>query len=109
MKERGLIEAIERLIASSGGKHLIVVISDLCGIMNLDLLTRGVRLALIRGNRIKFIVPFTPSFYQRGQGLSQKYDVLKELFTSAERDERRRIISKLRSLGVEVEMTRPHP
>lgn len=108
MKERGLVEALEQLVTQSSGKHMIVVISDLCGIMNLDMLTRGIRLALVRGHRIKFIVPFTPAFYGEGKDLSPKYDVLKGLFTSAERQERMRIVTELRSLGVAVEFSQPH-
>ena len=107
MKERGLVDALERMVSSSKGKHYVVIVSDLCGIMNLDLLTRGIRLALLKGNKLKFIVPFTPAFYQSEGTVSRKYNVLKDLFTSAERDERMKIVDRLRSLGVEVEFTTP--
>lgn len=108
MKERGLVGAIERLVASSRGKHLILIVSDLCGIMNLDLLARGLRLALIKGNRVKVVVPFTPAFYDDAEApLTPRYDVLKELFTSAEREERMRVVRRLRSLGVDVEFSAP--
>lgn len=107
MKERGLVESIEQIVRSNRGKHMIVVITDLCGIMNLDLLTRGVRLATLKGHRLKFMVPFTPSFYDPLEHASaSKYQVLRDLFTSAEREERERIIQRLRSLNVEVEWVR---
>ena len=107
MKERGLVDALERMLSSTRGKHQVIVVSDLCGIMNLDLLSRGIKLALIKGHRIKFLVPFTPAFYAASEVISPKFDVLKELFTSAEREERLRIVTKLRALGVQVEFTMP--
>lgn len=108
MKERGLVESIERLVSTSKGRHIIVVISDLCGIMNLDLLARGIKLAMIKGHRFKFIVPFTPA-YSDADPLTtgDTYEVLRQLFTSAERDERLSVVKKLQSLGVEVEWTSP--
>lgn len=108
MKERGLVDALEKIVATSKGRHQIVVISDLCGIMNLDLLSRGVKLSAIKGNRLKFLVPFTPSFYEDyDEQMTDRYRVIKELFTSAERDERMLAVDRLRSLGVEVEFITP--
>lgn len=110
MKERGLVEALEHLMAHTKGRHAVVVISDLCGIMNLELLTRGVRLVQTRGSTLRFVVPFTPAFYDEAllsSGYDKKYKVLKELFSSAERQERMRIVDTLRALGVQVEFTGP--
>ncbi len=107
MKERGLVDALERVIATSKGRHEILVVTDLCGVMNLDLLSRGVRLAKLKGNTLRFLVPFTPAFYEPRLDSTRRYRVLKELFTSAERDERALIVDELRKLGVRVEMTHP--
>ena len=86
---------------------MIVVISDLCDIMNIDLLARGIKLCLIKGHRLRFVVPFTPAFYAHEGAHTEKYDVLKRLFTSAEKEERLAIIDRLRAMGVEVEIARP--
>ena len=76
--------------------------------MNLDLLSRGVKLSLIKGNRLKFLVPFTPAFYDPSkEDDSRRYKVIKELFTSAERDERMLAVERLRGLGVDVELLKP--
>ncbi len=107
MKERGLVDALERVVATSKGRHEILVVTDLCGVMNVDLLTRGIRLAMLKGNTLRFLVPFTPAFYEPRMDSTKHYRVLKELFTSAERDERSLIVGELRKLGVRVEMTRP--
>ncbi len=108
MKERGLVDALEKIVSTTKGRHHIIVISDLCGIMNLDLLSRGVKLSLIKGNRLKFLVPFTPAFYDPSkEDDSRRYKVIKELFTSAERDERMLAVERLRGLGVDVELLKP--
>ena len=107
MKERGLVEALEALARLRGGRRIVVIISDLCGIMNMELLSRGVRLAQIKGHQLKVLMPFTPAFYDRGEELGPKYAILKELFTSAEREERARVVQQLRALGVEVELMAP--
>lgn len=106
MKERGLYEAIEQMMTTKG-KHFVVIISDLCGIMNLDIISRGIELAMLRGHRFKFIVPFTPAYDDPERHNSTKHRVLGELFTSSEREERDHVIGRLRSLNVEVEWTRP--
>ncbi|MEM1347643.1 MAG: DUF58 domain-containing protein [Myxococcota bacterium] len=110
MKERGLVEALEHLMAHTRGRHALIVISDLCGIMNLELLARGVRLVQTRGSILRFVVPFTPAFYDDGLssgGYDRKYKVLKEMFTHSERQERTRIVDALRALGVHVEFAGP--
>jgi uncharacterized protein (DUF58 family) len=106
MKERGLAEALERL-CQAPGRHTIVIISDLCSIMNLDLLTRAVKLARLRGHSLRCVMPFTPAFFEEAADASDKARVLRELFTSAEREERMRIVQRLRALGVAVEFTSP--
>lgn len=106
MKERGLAEALERL-CQAPGRHTIVIISDLCSIMNLDLLTRAVKLARLRGHSLRCVMPFTPAFFEEAADASDKARVLRELFTSAEREERMRIVQRLRALGVAVELTSP--
>lgn len=110
MKERGLVESIEQIVGAGQGKHTIVVVTDLCGVMNLDLLTKGIRLATIKGHKLKFLILFTPEFYDPTlYENTQKYNVLRDLFTSAEREERDRIVQRLRSLKVEVEWLHAQP
>ncbi|MFU8806252.1 MAG: DUF58 domain-containing protein [Bradymonadaceae bacterium] len=107
MKERGLLEAVEHLIETSRRRHQIVVISDLCAVMNLELLSRAIRLAQSRGHSWYFAVPFTPYYSDDAQDFSPRYTVVRELFTTAEIEERMRIVERLRSLGVPVEFLGP--
>ena len=107
MKERGLVTSLDHLMAASKGRHQLVVVSDLCGIMNIDLLTRGIKLCLARGHALHFIVPFTPAFYEPIMGVPRKYEILKELFTHSEKQERMQIVTRLRQLGVQVSFHTP--
>jgi uncharacterized protein (DUF58 family) len=106
MKERGLAEALERL-CQAPGRHTVVIVSDLCSIMNLELLTRAIKLAQLRGHTIRCVMPFTPAFFEDAAVQGDKGRVLRELFTSAEREERQRIVQRLRALGVPVELSEP--
>lgn len=107
LKERGLLAAIEQLIGLNRQSQWIIVLSDLCGVMNLELVTRAVRLAAIKGHALQFLVPFTPAYYAEADEPSETYAVARELFTIGERDERMKVIEHLRSLGVPVEFIQP--
>lgn len=107
MKERGLHAAIDEMMTRTRGRHTVLIISDLCGIMNLDALTRSLKLAKMKGHAVKVIVPFTPSFYADDALTDQRARVLREVFSSAEREERMAAIGHLRAAGVEVSFTRP--
>ena len=110
MKERGLVESIEVIARAARGPHQLIIFTDLCGVMNMELLARGLKLAALKGHQVRFIVPFTPSFYDPlDQPASPKYAVLRDLFTSAERDERARVVERLRSLGAQVQWALPGP
>lgn len=101
MKERGLVETLEHITEHVADRHRIVVVSDLCAIMNVESLVRGVNLVRADGHDIQFVVPFTPWFYDRVPD-RPKYEIIRELFTSAEAEERTRVVGRLRALGVHV-------
>jgi hypothetical protein len=107
MKERGLVESLEQIVRSGRERNLIVVVSDLCGIMNPDLALRGIRLARAKGHQVMFFVPFTPDFYEVSRSGDPKWSVLRELFTAAEYEERKRIADRLREAGVELRFIGP--
>ncbi len=107
MKERGLVESLEHIVRTDRDRHLIVVVSDLCGIMNPDLALRGIRLARAEGHEVLFFVPFTPDFYETKRTNEPRWTVVRELFTAAELEERRRIADRLREAGVEIRFVGP--
>lgn len=107
MKERGLVESFEHIIRSGRERHLIVVVTDLCGVMNPDLAMRGVRLARSEGHEVIFFVPFTPEFYDEKRSNDARWTVVRELFTAAEFEERTRIADRLREAGVDLRFIGP--
>ncbi len=107
LKERGLTEAIEQIIASSRESQWIVVVTDLCGVLNQEVITRAVRLAQIKGHTLRFLVPFTPAYYDDEHDDTERYRISRELFSTREREERLKIATHLRSLGVDVTFMKP--
>lgn len=105
MKERGLVQTLEHIVSHVRDRHHIIVVSDLCAIMNAESLVRGVNLVRAERHDIQFVVPFTPWFYEPAPD-RPRYEIIRELFTSAEAEERSRIVRRLRSLGVHVSMAR---
>jgi uncharacterized protein (DUF58 family) len=102
-KGRGMAQALERLVHDAPAPQFVVVISDLCGVSNFDVLDRGLALARHEGHKIRFLVPFTPSYHQEPEESSEKHDILLELFTASEREERMRGVEFLKEKGVDVQ------
>jgi hypothetical protein len=102
-KSRGLATALETMVHRVDRRQRIVVISDLCALRNLEILDRGLALARQRGHRIRFVVPFTPAYYQEDQEGDQKREILMELFSATEREQRMESVQFLRDRGLEVE------
>jgi uncharacterized protein (DUF58 family) len=107
MKERGLSEALESMIRSARDSQRVVIISDLCSIMNPELLAEALQLAQIEGHQLEFLVPFTPAYYDARDDDSERYTVVRELFSAAEREERLDVASHIRSLGIPVTFMKP--
>lgn len=102
-KERGLVQAFEEILAHTRESQLILVVSDLCGIMNTELIVRGLRLAQSRRHRVAFIAPFTPSYVAEPPvKANMRQRVVHELFTLAEREERQATIQAIEKLGIPV-------
>jgi len=106
MKERGIAHAIETIMSHAPKGTKVVVISDLCGILNPDMLSKVLRQAAANRFDIEFEVLFTPDFYQDSE-MTQSYQVVRGLFTSAEAEERSKIVKKLRAMGVKVRVKGP--
>lgn len=102
-KGRGMAEAFERVVHEAQNSQYIVAVSDLCGVSNFELLDRALALARREGHRVQFVVPFTPAYYLERREASEKRDILLELFTASEREERLRGVRFLEKRGVDVE------
>ena len=101
-KSRGMATALETLVHRVDRRQRIVVISDLCALRNHDILDRGLALARKRGHQVRFVVPFTPAYYRDEEDLDQKREILFELFSATEREQRMESVQFLRDRGLEV-------
>ncbi len=102
-KGRGMAEALERSVHEASSRQSIVVVSDLCGVSNFEVLEQGLALAHKEGHQIRFLVPFTPSYFAEESEQSDKREILMELFTASERQERMRGVQFLERKGIRVD------
>jgi uncharacterized protein (DUF58 family) len=106
-KSQGLADGLEMVASRAPSAQQIVIISDLCGLTHLDLVERGLGLAQKKGHQLRCYVPFTPAYHRPELEESELGDILVELFSAAEREERRDGIEFLRARGVDVEVVGP--
>lgn len=102
MKERGLSEVFDFLVRQCKSPHWLIIVSDLCGVLNPEALLRQMRLARSKGHHLLFVVPFTPAFYSVPED-DERAQIVHELFASAESDERDKIVQKIRAIGIPVD------
>lgn len=100
-KEQGLVEAIETILESSRNPHIVLVLTDLSGLVNLDRVTRVMQLAKLRRHRLAVLAPYTPDYVPRPEQ-GGRAALLHELFSAAEARERRRAITALHEAAVPV-------
>ncbi|MFB6265036.1 MAG: DUF58 domain-containing protein [Bradymonadaceae bacterium] len=106
-KEAGLTAAVERAAADASSPLRMIVLSDLCGIRHLDSLGDALSLAAGRGHELEFWVPFTPAYYELDEEADEADEILLELFSAAERTDRREVVEYLRDRGVDVRVLTP--
>jgi uncharacterized protein (DUF58 family) len=98
-KERGLAQCLEEILAHARGVHSVVIISDLCGIMNMELITRSLRAVKARHHKLSFLSPFTPDYATQASGRAA---LLHELFALAETDDRAGVVRAVQAMGIPV-------
>lgn len=89
-----------------GGR--LTVISDLCGLNDVESLQRPVSVARRRGTSICFLVPFTPHYGGTDEAGDRRAVVVRDLFTRAERQDRLAVAERLVSMGLEVQFVGPN-
>lgn len=101
LKERSLAEAIELLTRTSSAPQHIIVVTDLIGVTNLELLTRLIRLTRIKGHHLEILIPSPAGSSDKlATAKSEHLSILKELFTATEAEEQRRIRNHLQAHAV---------
>jgi uncharacterized protein (DUF58 family) len=112
-KEQGMVAALERFMEGTRESHLVIVVSDLCGIVQTKEIVAALRLVQAHKHRPVLFMPYTPDYVSETSpllGLEDEYDraaALLEVFRLAERRERARIANAIAAAGVPVLPTRP--
>jgi uncharacterized protein (DUF58 family) len=113
-KERGLVQALERFLEDKRESHLLVLVSDLCGLVNMTAIVGALRVVLGRRHRVVVLMPYTPEYVSLDSddddGDSESYTrsaVLNEVFRLAERRERSRVARSISALGIPVRTMTP--
>jgi len=99
-KEQGLVEAIETIMEASRNPHLMLIVSDLAGIVDMDRVKRVLRLARHRRHKVAVLAPFTPRYVPVPE--DEDAARLHEIFSAAESRERRSVLAALRDANVQV-------
>ncbi|WP_146618137.1 DUF58 domain-containing protein [Lujinxingia litoralis] len=106
-KINGLQALFEAVLGLGKGPVQLTIYSDLCGLNEVDVLERYVRLARRRGVRAGVVAPFTPEFGREELPADEHQARVRELFAIAEAGERASAASRMEALGVPVEFVGP--
>lgn len=104
-KEGGLSTALRDAAQQSRDAMLLMVITDLCGIMRLEPVIEALAVAHARRHQVTFVVPWTPDYVAAGTLPVER--VVHEAFSMAEREERNALARELREAGAVVLFTGP--
>jgi len=102
-KEQGLADTLEEIMRSSRNPQIILILSDMAGIIDMDRLTKMLRLARLRRHKVAVVAPHTPSYVvkETREGAPQ-WKILHELFSAAEGRERRAVVRALRGAATPI-------
>ncbi len=104
MKELSLVEALEAADKQTREKQVIVMITDLCSMIQYDATSMTIQALVTAGNRVICFVPYTPEYVSaQGEGKQKKLEeMLIELYAVAERRERRTALAALQGAGCDI-------
>jgi uncharacterized protein (DUF58 family) len=107
-RERGLCDALEMVLSSSRDPHLILILSDLSGILHLDRLRSAFSLARARRHRPMIFAPLSPLYTPPPLSPTSHEGVLYALLSSMEGRERQEITRALQRVSTPVFDIGPH-
>lgn len=96
-KAYGLADALGRAVRELGGGGVVIVVSDLCGLGDLEPVTRQLALASMKRTRVVLAIPFTPDFVK--PPTEPLESVVYDSFAAGERVDRERTAAALREAG----------
>ena len=107
-KNNGIKSVLQEVIRSGARGGRLTIISDLCGLTDVDALQKYIRLAGQRGLEVRVLAPFTPYYGQNGENDPEAdQELIRQLFSIAERTDRLETANHLVGMGVAVEFVGP--
>ncbi len=109
-KELGMVRALERFMEDTRESNLVLLITDLCGLVRTQGILSALKVVLSRKHRVVVAMPYTPEYVaeetdddddERGAEYARQR-ALFEVFSLAERRERTRIARSIGSLAIPV-------
>ncbi len=107
-KEWGLAELIKAsALDGRVGVDRLTIVSDLCGVRDIDPLRGPLRVAQRRGVEVRWVVPFTPKYRSPDAITGVRQGVMVDLFAGEEARERSQLARRLEALGTPVSWMEP--
>lgn len=106
-KVSGLEAVVQAAVRRRIGGGQLTIISDLCGLNDVEALHHPISVARRRGTRVRFVVPFTPHYGDPEDSEDFQVMLIRDLFTRAERKDRLAVVERLASMGLSVEWIGP--
>ncbi len=101
-KEWGLVEVIKRGALGRRSADRLSVISDLCGVRDVEPLRQPIRVARSRGIEVRWLVPFSPDYRSLKWVEGMREGLIADLFRGEEATARREVAHQLEALDTEV-------
>ena len=108
-KVGGLQAIIEAALRGGRGSGRLTVVSDLCGLSDVESLRRPVAAARRRGWEIRFLVLRTSHYVPGDVEASERQQIVRDLFTRAERRDRLEVARRLAAMGLQVRFLSGQP
>jgi hypothetical protein len=114
-KEQGLVQALERFLEDKREPHWVLLVSDLCGLVETRDIVAALRVVLGRKHHVAVVMPYTPEYLvtppvengRKAVEEGQRRTVLNEILRLAERRERARLARAIGTLGIPVTTAGP--
>lgn len=107
-KEGGMVQALERFLEDTRESHFVVLVSDLCALVEMRRIEAALKLVLSRKHRVMCWMPYTPDYVRGAEEAAvhgradQWTEAMERVFRLAEHRERSRAAAVVTSLGIPV-------
>ena len=106
-KLKGIEQVVRQMVRHGAAGGRLTIITDLCGINDVDRLRRGLRLLRRRDIQVRFVVTFTPLYASASAGEEELEALVRDVFARGARRDRMEVAEGIAALGAEVQFVGP--